>query len=203
MKTVKALRKGELFDVMVSDQDYELVSQYKWYLSVGYAAAHIGGKLVKMHRFIMGAKEGQMIDHIDRNKLNNTRDNLRFATHQENMHNRSCGRIKRKRKYTGVERALIGGVEKFNAVITRNGKQHKSCRYSSEIAAAHRYNQMLDENNFNGVKNKLDLSESELNKLLETTRCYPLRGAELVIRAKERGSYRPRSASRQDRASIS
>jgi len=42
---------------------------------------------VLLHRFIMHAKKGEIIDHIDRNGLNCTRKNLRLATLYQNMHN--------------------------------------------------------------------------------------------------------------------
>lgn len=41
-----------------------------------------------MHRIILGAKRGQYVDHIDHNRLNNTRSNLRLCTQSENQANR-------------------------------------------------------------------------------------------------------------------
>jgi hypothetical protein len=41
-----------------------------------------------MHRAIMGAPAGIEVDHIDNDGLNNTRENLRFATHQQNCFNK-------------------------------------------------------------------------------------------------------------------
>ena len=54
----------------------------------GYAQMWVGGRNVLLHRYIMGAKPDQEIDHINGNKLDNRMVNLRFCTKSENMHNR-------------------------------------------------------------------------------------------------------------------
>lgn len=48
------------------------------------------GKNKKMflHRTVMNARRGQLVDHIDRNPLNNRKENLRFCRHMENLRNR-------------------------------------------------------------------------------------------------------------------
>lgn len=77
---------------IVDDADLELVNQCKWYFSHGYAQRNlwndgkICGKLY-LHRFLMDAKPGQFVDHINRNTLDNRRENLRFCTHRQNMQN--------------------------------------------------------------------------------------------------------------------
>jgi len=43
---------------------------------------------VFMQYEIMGTKKGLILDHIDLNGLNNTRNNLRWATYSQNLHNR-------------------------------------------------------------------------------------------------------------------
>lgn len=70
--------------------DAKLLEKYSWYVdSNGYARAHIGeGKCVYMHRIIMGAKKGIDVDHINHNKLNNKRSNLRCCKHQHNTMNK-------------------------------------------------------------------------------------------------------------------
>lgn len=90
---------------LVDDEDLGLVSRYRWHLVKGYAAAGIvhpeGGWLIlssgkrkrrqtkiKMHRLILGLNPGEgEPDHINRNKLDNRRENLRLGSHIQNTQN--------------------------------------------------------------------------------------------------------------------
>lgn len=72
---------------IVDDEDYDLVSRYNWYYNEGYAKAYYQGKRLRMHRLILKAKNGQQIDHRNRNRLDNQRSNLRICTLQENNRN--------------------------------------------------------------------------------------------------------------------
>lgn len=80
---------------IIDEQDFDRINQYKWH-SVDvdgsgriYAACSIKGKTTYMHRMVMGAQAGEEIDHIDRNGLNNSRQNLRFVTSSQNKLNQS------------------------------------------------------------------------------------------------------------------
>ena len=66
----------------------------------GYAVVQIGTKSVKIHQLILGSKSGHEIDHINQNKLDNRRENLRFCKRSENMKNRSNKWETRYRKTT-------------------------------------------------------------------------------------------------------
>ncbi len=73
---------------LVDDEDYERVSQRKWWRwANGYAAAYIDGKVIPLHRFILNAKKGDEIDHINTNKLDCRRANLRLCTRSQNVMN--------------------------------------------------------------------------------------------------------------------
>jgi hypothetical protein len=86
---------------LVDDDDYERVSKFNWHLHQsadrdGYYAS----SNVKMHRLIINAPHGSVVDHINGNKLDNRKENLRFCTHAENAQNtRSRGGSSR---YKGV-----------------------------------------------------------------------------------------------------
>ena len=91
MSQVIPLTKGKF--ALVDDQDFELLLPYRWRLnSKGYAirSYSVGGKeiLVALHREIMQPPSGLVVDHIDHDKLNNTRANLRIITQQQNLMNR-------------------------------------------------------------------------------------------------------------------
>lgn len=75
---------------IVDDEDYDWLSQYKWFYDTGYAVTkkHIDGRRkTKMHRLINQTPNGLDTDHINRNRLDNRRSNLRTVTHQQNLYN--------------------------------------------------------------------------------------------------------------------
>jgi hypothetical protein len=100
---------------LVDDEDFDRLKSYQWFLSgTGYAVGFVPSngkfKLAYMHRFIMQAAEGQLVDHINSDSLDNRQTNLRFATPQQNGQNKrlsalSCtglkgvGWHKNRRKY--------------------------------------------------------------------------------------------------------
>lgn len=78
--------------VLVDDEDYEYLMQWKWYRTTnrnGDAYAWTTTTPIKqMHRLIMGEPKGLRIDHINHNGLDNQRHNLREATASQNGQNR-------------------------------------------------------------------------------------------------------------------
>ena len=72
---------------LIDPEDYDKVSAVgSWCIdSNGYVINHRAGKL---HQVIMGTRRGLEIDHINRNKLDNRKENLRFVTHRKNTQNR-------------------------------------------------------------------------------------------------------------------
>lgn len=91
MKEIQ-LNKG--FVALVDDDMYEYLNQFTWYInSSGYAARStrrvFGHKTIFMHRIILNTPDGMYTDHIDTNKLNNQRSNLRVCTHAQNRANQN------------------------------------------------------------------------------------------------------------------
>lgn len=75
---------------LVDDEDYEELSRHAWNYSTpqGYAARKgFLGKKTYMHRQIIEAPAGVDVDHINGDKLDNRRSNLRLATRAQNMYN--------------------------------------------------------------------------------------------------------------------
>jgi hypothetical protein len=112
------------FEARIDDRDHDMVSRYRWkVLKAGgghlYAARTCGNKTLLMHRVILGARHGQLVDHIDHDGLNNCRANLRLATQQQNQaHRPTNSRLRKSSKFRGVSWntvrrlwvASIGGV---------------------------------------------------------------------------------------------
>ncbi len=70
-------------------EDYDLLSKYKWWVSgKGYLYTRIDNKNLFMHRIIMNAPKNMEVDHINHNKLDNRKDNLRICTHSQNCMNK-------------------------------------------------------------------------------------------------------------------
>jgi hypothetical protein len=89
----------------VSKSDFEEVNKYKWYKTKGYAAKDYTQETESlMHRYLLGKQDdGFVIDHIDNNRLNNRRENLRFVTESENAQNKpKIIRENTTSKYIGV-----------------------------------------------------------------------------------------------------
>ena len=73
---------------IVDDEDYSQLMKYKWCLhGAGYAHTSTGTAYVLMHRMVLSAAKNQRVDHINQNKLDNRKSNLRFCTHQNNIRN--------------------------------------------------------------------------------------------------------------------
>ena len=119
---------------LVSDEDFNTLSQYRWYCSAkNYAVRSVArntGPLF-MHRVIMDAPDGLEVDHINGDKLDNRRDNLRHATSSQNKAN--VGPFSG--KYKGVDRK----GRKWRAQIRVNGKKTHLGLYSHAIQAAMAY----------------------------------------------------------------
>jgi hypothetical protein len=80
------LLRGEISKV--SDEDFKELSRYTWYLKdTGYAITFINRKQISLHRFIMNPPLNMQVDHINGDKLDNRRENLRVCTQTENLRN--------------------------------------------------------------------------------------------------------------------
>jgi hypothetical protein len=130
----------------VDDSDYTVLINFKWcarrkgkgclYAARTKSSGRIKNETVLMRREIMGAPSGVLIDHIDGNGLNNTRENLRFCDHSEN----GCNRLSHKgtSKYKGV--MFRNSSKKWSAQIGLNGKYIFLGSFDSEVLAAIAYN---------------------------------------------------------------
>ena len=134
---VKRIPLGSGLYAYVDAADYEWLSQYHWSLySGGYAARRADGKWITMHREIMQPPEGMVVDHIDRNKANNCRFNLRVCTPDENHHNQAK-RADSTSRFKGVSYIKRDG--KCRAVFQFNGHRFWLGYFDDEVEAARAY----------------------------------------------------------------
>jgi hypothetical protein len=130
---------------ILDPQDYYRFGNFKWWVHSNgsnlYAARteiteKLQSKIIYLHRMICDPPDGLVVDHRFGNTLDNRRENLRLATHSQNMRNR--------RKIANTSSRFIGvwldkKRNKWTAQIRYNGKKLWLGRFSSELAAAKAY----------------------------------------------------------------
>jgi hypothetical protein len=82
----------------IDADDYARVSSYSWNFHNGYTSAMIDGKTMYMHRLIANTPANLLTDHINHDKLDNRKANLRVCdafVNMQNMHKPIRGCIKR------------------------------------------------------------------------------------------------------------
>lgn len=123
---------------IVDAADYAALSQYTWFKLSDYAYRAGNGKLIAMHREIMPLPDGddRHVDHINRNGLDNRRQNLRLATHQQNSWN--CGvSAANSSGYKGVFPEKKTG--RWRACIRVSGRREYLGTYATKEEAARAY----------------------------------------------------------------
>lgn len=120
---------------LVDASDHELVAGRRWHLHAqGYACTGGGSSRSLMHRLILNlAKgDGHSVDHINRDKLDNRRANLRICTHAENMQN--LGAKGGSSQYRGV--SWDSKRQTWVADVSPEGKKKTLGRFATELDAA-------------------------------------------------------------------
>ena len=93
-------RKGnEKARALIDIDDVDKVKNIRWGFSHGYAVNSNTG--IKLHRFIMNCPYDMEVDHINRNRLDNRKSNLRITTHQQNNMNKGLTKSNTS-GYTGI-----------------------------------------------------------------------------------------------------
>lgn len=93
--------KGKKLETIISTSSLERVSDFKntWYAdySPNTDSFYVKGKIatdyraqvtMNLHRWIMDAPKGMLVDHVNHDTLDNTLTNLRLVTHSQNQQNR-------------------------------------------------------------------------------------------------------------------
>ena len=97
--------------ILVDDEDYEYLAQFRWYRLVSrnttYARTGINGK-TKVLTHVLSTKykwnlNGKVVDHINKNGLDNRKQNLNVVTQQQNI-SKDAGYKKSSSKLRGVSK---------------------------------------------------------------------------------------------------
>lgn len=124
-----------VFDV----EDAELFDSGRWRLhSNNYLIQRIlvDGKRVMhhFHRIVIGAKQGEFVDHINGNPLDNRRENLRICTHAQNMKNRKISA-----KNTSGFKGVYADRNRWRSEIRCDGKKYALGTFSTPDLAHDAY----------------------------------------------------------------
>lgn len=128
---------------IVDSDDYEWASRFRWHLNnSGYAQrnARVSGRYVSrmLHRELLSATNGQLCDHVNRDRLDNRRANSRFIDRRGNALNSKL-KSNNLSGYRGVSYDKAVRFKKFAAQI-RTSKGSKTIgRYTTAEAAARAY----------------------------------------------------------------
>lgn len=134
---------GQGHSAIVDDNDYDMLNNYTWHLgNNGYIKTFVGGrknvKCLLMHRLIMDPPADHEVDHINGNKLDNRRENLRIVTRSQNARN-----LRRHKQFS----SRFKGVSWNSRDHLWDARLHTEYRtinlgqFTSEIQAALAYNQ--------------------------------------------------------------
>ena len=141
--SVKSIPLTKGYQAIVDEEDYGRIAVFKWRtvpsLHTEYASRtrQENGKVynILMHRFILNIYDPKIfVDHKNGNGLDNTKENLRIATRNQNMRNLTRTRANNSSGYRGVSFEKQTG--KWLAYIYVNGKQKKLGRHENVLDAA-------------------------------------------------------------------
>ncbi len=137
------LTRGKV--ALVDDADYERINKHKWYINEnGYAVRTqwMPPKKIRMHREVMKTPDEMITDHINGDKLDNRKSNLRICNDSQNAAN---GRIRNTNTsgYKGV--SWHKQNKKWRAYIVISGKQKSLGLYDTPREAAKAYNDAAQE----------------------------------------------------------
>lgn len=125
--------------VLVDDDDLNFINQFNWYIKDGYVACsrQFGLTTAYLHRVLLQASEKQIVDHANRNTLDNQKSNLRVCSSSQNNRNRP-GTSNSRSAFKGVHFDKTRG--KWRSQIYIDGRNHHVGYFDNEESAALAYN---------------------------------------------------------------
>ena len=143
IKMAKEIQLTKGIVTIVDDADFEYLNQFKWYLlksNSNYYAIRTKrpeNKLIQLHRIVIQAKQGEIVDHINGNKLDNRKCNLRICTKSQNCQNRKISKLN-KSGFNGVSWNIRN--KKWVAQIACNNQKIHIGFFNEPIEAAKAFN---------------------------------------------------------------
>jgi len=129
----RSISKKEYKWFMIDAVDYDRVKSFKWfYTTSGYAMTVSYGKEFMLHRVVLQVIGNCVVDHINGNKQDNRKSNLRVATSQQNSWNVKI----KNNKYRCVSKS----GKNYCVTLTHNKKRYSFKGFTSNDQAAFFYN---------------------------------------------------------------
>lgn len=128
---------------LVDKTDLQALSKHLWRFNAARrnVAGTVQGKTVLLHRFLLNAPDGLLVDHINGDPLDNRRSNLRLATDEQNAWN---SRKKRgTSRFKGV--SLVRPTGRWSSMIRVDGATRFLGNYLTEEDAARAYDAVARE----------------------------------------------------------
>lgn len=134
--------KGQQYEAIIDTSDLAKVQSMPntWfvndngYVRANFPATRKNKRSLRLHRLIMDAPKGLDVDHINGNKLDNRKSNLRIVTRGQNNQNQNPIRNKTKSGIRGV--AWFERDSKWRAYVSYKGKQLHLGYFDSKEEAA-------------------------------------------------------------------
>lgn len=135
---VLPIGSGAFNGIALVDLEDSWLEKYTWVKhNAGYAKACIKGKEVFLHHVLMPTKGKETVDHINGDRLDNRRSNLRVCSQGQNNLNKPA-QPHSKQPYKGIE--YMPKLNKYRARVRLNNKRYSLGCFDSPIDAALAYN---------------------------------------------------------------
>jgi hypothetical protein len=136
---MKTLYKGR--ELIIDEEDLHFLREHNWgYNPEGYLNVRLNGKTVRLHRIIVNALPNEDVDHIDGNKNNISKTNLRRCSTSINCQNKT--------KYLGTSSEFHGVTKlthkhciRWRAKIKVRGQEIRLGNFEIELDAAKAYDE--------------------------------------------------------------